>query len=101
MHELPRMDRRQAIKWMLTASATIGLLHGKRLAAQPAIRGYGGDPKLMEDYKPGDLWPLTFNAEQRRAIAALCDVIIPADEKSPSASQVNVPDFIDEWISAP
>lgn len=34
-------------------------------------------------------------------MAALCDVIIPADEESPSASAVGVPDFIDEWISAP
>jgi hypothetical protein len=32
---------------------------------------------------------------------ALCDVIVPADEKSASASQLKVPDFIDEWISAP
>jgi hypothetical protein len=31
----------------------------------------------------------------------LCDVIIPADESSPSASAVGVPDFIDEWISSP
>ena len=63
--------------------------------------GYGGDPDLMKYYKPGDLWPLTFTKEQRRTAAALCDVIIPADEKSPSASSVDVPDFIDEWISAP
>ena len=29
------------------------------------------------------------------------DVIIPADDASPSASAVGVPDFIDEWISSP
>jgi hypothetical protein len=28
-------------------------------------------------------------------------VIIPADDDSPSASAVGVPDFIDEWISSP
>jgi hypothetical protein len=55
----------------------------------------------MREYKPGDLWPLTFTKEQQRTVSALCDVIIPADEKSPSASSLNVPDFIDEWISAP
>jgi hypothetical protein len=27
--------------------------------------------------------------------------MIPADDRSPSASQLMVPDFIDEWISAP
>jgi hypothetical protein len=31
----------------------------------------------------------------------LCDVIIPADAKGPSASSVRVHEFIDEWISAP
>ena len=55
----------------------------------------------MEVYQPGDLWPLTFTPDQHQAVAALCDVIIPADDKSPSASQLKVPDFIDEWVSAP
>jgi hypothetical protein len=55
----------------------------------------------MQVYKPGDLWPLTLTNEQHRSVAALCDVILPADEKSPSASELKVPDFIDEWISAP
>jgi hypothetical protein len=26
---------------------------------------------------------------------------MPADEKSPAASDVGVPDFVDEWVSAP
>ena len=28
----------------------------------------------------------------------LCDLIIPADERSVSASQAGVPEFIDDWI---
>src|SRR6185436_16492553 len=39
--------------------------------------------------------------EQLRTVTALCDVIIPQDDKSPSASGVGVPDFLDEWVSAP
>jgi len=31
----------------------------------------------------------------------LCDLILPADAKSPSASAVGVVNFIDEWVSAP
>ena len=31
----------------------------------------------------------------------LCDIIMPADEFSPSASSLNVHDFVDEWISSP
>lgn len=101
------MDRRVAIKWMLTAAAASTLLDANALAAagqSPAAKsgiGYGTDPDVMKSYKPGDLWPLSFNPEQRIAAAALCDVIIPADSGGPSASSVNVHDFIDEWISAP
>lgn len=100
-----RIDRRTAIRWMLTAAASVALLDSNAPAAEtvakPGVTGYGQDPDLLKDYKPGDVWPLTLTEEQRRMAAALCDVIIPADAKSPSASAVGVPDFIDEWISAP
>jgi hypothetical protein len=52
-------------------------------------------------YQPGDLWPLTLTSEQRATAAVLCDLIIPADARSPSASSVGVVEFIDEWVSAP
>ena len=100
MNKPQRMDRREAIKWMLTASATVSLLNVRSFGA-PAVTGYGQDPNLLEYYKPGDLWPLTFTNDQRKTVTALCDVIIPADDKSPSASSIGVPDFINEWISAP
>jgi hypothetical protein len=86
---------------MLAAGATVSALNLRSFGAEPAATGYGRDPKLLEYYKPGDLWPLTFTSEQRQTAAALCDVIIPADDKSPGAAGIGVPDFIDEWISAP
>ncbi|HWA86576.1 MAG TPA: gluconate 2-dehydrogenase subunit 3 family protein [Opitutus sp.] len=106
--DLPRMDRRTAIRWMLTAASSAMLFDpaawsADGVAAAPVApsAGYGSDPDLMKDYRPGDLWPLTFTEQQRRAAIALCDTIIPADEHSPSASAVGVPDFFDEWVSAP
>jgi hypothetical protein len=101
MDQLRRISRRESIKWVVAASATASLLSTRAFGADGAVRGYGQDPKLLESYKPGDLWPLTFTKEQRSTAAVLCDVIIPADEKSPSASQLGVHDFVDEWISAP
>jgi hypothetical protein len=103
MNDTKRMDRREAIKWMLAATATVSLLETKSFGAATIspLAGYGSDPNLMEVYKPGDFWPLTFAPEQHRTVSALCDVILPADERSPSASQLKVPDFIDEWVSAP
>jgi hypothetical protein len=101
MDDLKRMDRREAIKWMLAASAALSVLDPHLLPARAARRGYGTDPNLLQVYKPGDLWPLTFNRDQHRAVSALCDVVLPADDRSPSASQLKVPDFLDEWVSAP
>jgi hypothetical protein len=97
------MDRRTTIKWVLAASAawplrSIPLAHAD---TEPAAQGYGTDPNLLKDYKPGELWPLTLTAPQRRLAGVLADLIIPADEHSPGASAVGVVDFIDEWVSAP
>lgn len=97
------MDRRTTIKWMLAAAAVAPLGSGRANAAPASIsaKPYGSDPKLLKVYRPGELWPLTFTAEQRRTATLLCDTIIPADATSPSASAVGVVDFLDEWISAP
>jgi hypothetical protein len=103
------MDRRTTIKWMLAvATVTPGVREGVRArgtgsdaASRPRGLGYGTDPKLLKTYKPGELWPLTFTSRQRRTAKVLCDLIIPADASSPSASEVGVVEFLDEWISAP
>jgi hypothetical protein len=105
--DFQRLDRRTAVKWMLTAAASMAVLDAGLAGASSSpptpgnAAGYGTDPDLLKEYKPGDLWPLTFTEAQRRVAGQLCDVIIPADGQGPAASTVNVPDFIDEWISAP
>jgi hypothetical protein len=105
------MDRRTTIKWILTAAASVPSLRQFAFAGEPPGTGapvraprakkYGTDPNLLNAYKPGELWPLTLTQKQRRTATALSDLIIPADDTSPSASAVGVVDFIDEWISAP
>jgi hypothetical protein len=112
------MDRRTTLKWMTAAAAGMPLL-GLRAGADAAAggaaavagagagagagesAGYGTDPDLKRAYRPGDVWPLTLSEAERRTAAALCDLILPADESSPSASSVGVVDFLDEWVSAP
>jgi hypothetical protein len=102
------LDRRTTLKWMFAAAATAPSLQAFGNAAQPMARdvaanqaGYGSDPDLMKDWNPGGPWPLTLGVAARLTTAALCDLIIPADDHSPAASAVGVVDFIDEWISAP
>jgi hypothetical protein len=97
------LDRRTTIKWVLAAGAAWPLRDSgaARTDSAPAARGYGTDPILVANYRPGELWPLTFTAAQRRLAGILADIIIPADDHSPSASAVGVVEFIDEWVSAP
>ena len=97
------MDRRTTIKWVLAASAAWPLLrNGAALGEVPVpARGYGTDPNLAVNYHAGELWPLTMTGPQRRLAGILSDIIVPADDHSPGASEVGVVDFIDEWISAP
>lgn len=96
------MDRRSSLQWMLAAMA-LPELSGGAVAApkRDGTKGYGTDPVLTESHRLGTLWPLSFDAAQDRCAAALCALIIPADEHSPSAAQLEVHRFIDEWISAP
>ncbi|MEP6885615.1 MAG: gluconate 2-dehydrogenase subunit 3 family protein [Gammaproteobacteria bacterium] len=97
------MDRRTTIKWVLAASATWPLLVQReaRAYSAPTARGYGTDPNLSVKGLAGEPWPLTMSAAQRRLAGILCDIIIPADDRSQSATAAGVVDFIDEWVSAP
>lgn len=106
MNDLPRLDRRTALKWMLTATAALAVTDRAALAAPssaaaPATKGYGTDPVLNQEYAPGDFWPLTMTDHQRRTSAVLCGLLIPAEGDIPSAADLKVHDFIDEWISSP
>jgi hypothetical protein len=97
----PQVDRRTAIKWVLAASAALQLPTPTFAAGAKAGAGYGKDPDVLKIYQPDSLWPLTFDKSQRATATVLCDLIIPADERSPAASKVGVVEFLDEWISAP
>ncbi|HEX4170527.1 MAG TPA: gluconate 2-dehydrogenase subunit 3 family protein [Bryobacteraceae bacterium] len=41
----------------------------------------------------------TFDDHQWETVKVLCDLIIPADERSGSATQAGVPEFLDDWIA--
>ncbi len=106
-YETPRIERRVAMEWIMSAAASVPFLGQTAIAATGETaapvsgKGYGPDPDMVKAYQPGDLWPLTFSAGQRELVIVLCDIIIPADEQSPSASSQGVHDFVDEWISSP
>lgn len=110
-----RVDRRTTLKWLAAAMAAAhtactsdekflgdeipprsgGLLGS---ATKPGGMPYGTDPDLVNPTVP---WPRTMTEAQLQVSSALSDMILPEDHRSPAASAVGVPDFIDEWISAP
>jgi hypothetical protein len=90
-----RATRRSTITWMLTASSTIPFLNADTSPEEFSA----SDPKLNTPRK--DLWDRTLNKSQFPLVATLADIILPSSDGKPSASDLHIPDFIDEWISAP
>jgi hypothetical protein len=97
MTEPVPLSRREALKRVAALAAALAALEMPAFAATPG-RGYGPDPALTKKEIP---WPRVLTPEEKRAVTALADIIIPADEYGPAASAVGVPDFMDEWVSAP
>ncbi len=112
------VDRRQALKVMALATAAPGMVRwsadsgaagptdGASLGAppppqvpsNPKARGWPWDPDLIAPTVP---WERVLTEDELASLAVLCDLIIPADQRSPSASAVGAHAFIDEWVSAP
>ncbi|HQZ27238.1 MAG: gluconate 2-dehydrogenase subunit 3 family protein [Verrucomicrobiales bacterium] len=105
----PRLPRRKVLQMFAAATAATGAsgldpFLPSSYGAPPAplaATGYGTDPLLAKVYARGEVWPLTLTDAENAAIKALCDVILPADDFGPAASSVGVPEFLDEWVSAP
>jgi len=91
------LSRRDALRRIVAASALAAALDITAFAAEDIAR-IGDDPNLLAKEIP---WPRLLTAEEKRIVTALGDLIIPADQYGPAASAVGIPDFIDEWVSAP
>ncbi len=102
-HRPASISRREVLKWFTTAAAAAQLGPNSIWGTEPDAlpQGYGSDPKVAGIYERGDFWPLTLDDAQHRCVTFLADLILPADEFGPAASALRVPDFIDEWVSAP
>ncbi len=98
------MERRDLVK-VLGLAATLPVLSGCEKppleTPAPPTRGPAGTPSDPDLLRPAAGWEKVLTQPELATLSVLCDVIIPADERSPSASQVGVPDFINEWASAP
>ena len=97
MNEPTPLSRRDALKRVIGLSVALSALDMPAFAQTP-VRGIGTDPNLLVKEIP---WPRVLTEAEKRTVTVLADLVIPADESGPAASAVGVPDFIDEWVSAP
>jgi hypothetical protein len=98
---IPKVDRRTAIAWMgaVGAIAATGVVVAGCHPTEKPAKGYGTDPALNPPAKAP--WPRLLSKDELSTAAILADFILPASGAAPSASSLGVPDFIDEWVSAP
>ncbi len=108
------MDRRAAIKTLASTAIALPVIQAPLAPAAPGTpepsapteeaapatgpRGTAWDPDLV---RPKVRWTNKLTAAELSTLTVLCDMIIPADSKSPSASAVGVPAYINEVVSAP
>ena len=91
----PRFARRHILKAMagVPAAALISVSPFASAVAKAAPE-YEASEKRPAAYQPKVL-----NRHEWKAVGVLCDLIIPADQRSCSATQAGVPEFIDDWIA--
>lgn len=100
-----KIDRRTALTWIgvVGAATAVGagvVVYGPKIGGKaPEAKGYGTDPNLVTP--PAAPWPRLLSEEELQTAAILADFILPASGAAPAASALGVPDFIDEWVSAP
>lgn len=98
------MDRRESLKALMASTVATGFVMTSCLpeakkeetasTEDSAASGYGRTPEELERDK--ELFAKTFfNEHEMATIAILANIIIPADEKSGSATDAGVPDFIE------
>jgi hypothetical protein len=75
------------------------------LASRPAVAEVNEHhahlpvPAAARATTPGPFVRKVFNDHQWKTAQVLSDLIIPADDRSGSATQAGVPEFLDEWIA--
>jgi gluconate 2-dehydrogenase gamma chain len=94
------MDRRENLKVLLSGTVATGFLLStgcgpdETKISENLIKGYGRTPdEILHDQKL--MSELFFSENEKKMVTILADMIIPKDEKSGSATDAGVPDFIE------
>jgi len=102
MHE-SNISRRSIFKLVAAASAAGAVLppHAAAEPPKPLTRHFK-NPLSDPDYaNPSIPWDKPLEASELATLGVLVDLIMPADESSPAATAIGLPDFLNEWVGAP
>ena len=94
-------NRRRVLQLMAIGGASAAYLQNypnMAAKAQSQSKGYGQD---VDVNNPVVTWDKTLDSNQLKNLTVIGDLIIPADDQSPSASDLDITDFVNEWVSAP
>ncbi len=97
------LSRRHALKWLAGSAAAPAALAAPN-ETEPAPPAYPTRYSLHDpDFTKATTgpWERLMTPEELKTTTALADLILPKDANGPAASEVGVPEFINEWISAP
>jgi hypothetical protein len=104
--ERPPLSRRDALKRLAGSAAGAAALPA--IAAQNETEPAPASLPLRDLIHDPDFskasaypWPKQFTPEELKTTSALADLILPKDSNGPAAGDVGVPEFINEWCSAP
>jgi len=92
------IDRRDLLKVLSAVPAAALIPAGAAKAAETSMPEMATPTVAAPAAAPGPYQPKIFDAHQYRTIEVLSDIVVPADERSGSATQAGVPEFIDEFM---
>jgi gluconate 2-dehydrogenase gamma chain len=100
-HPENTMDRRDLLKVLSTVPAAAALLPAGAARAAEMTMAHGAATQTETPAKAlGPYQPTALNAHEYKTVEVLSDIIVPADERSGSATQAGVPQFMDEWLGS-
>jgi len=89
------LKRRDILKVLSAVPAAAWLPAGAAATEMPTPHAGARDaaPPAATAYEPK-----TLDGHEYKTVVVLSDIIVPADERSGSATQAGVPEFIDDWL---
>src|SRR6266513_3145569 len=91
------LGRRELLKVMTAVPAALApLASASAMSTMTVPKSTTGE--AAQAAASGAYQPKALNEHEWKTVRVLSDIIIPADERSGSATQAGVPEFIDDWL---